>query len=204
MGKSRARVVIHYGQHLPTIAGSQPVKCSALMHLPVGWLAVDSLLQVQKMVCEVTVGLDSGDEWQSGRVSGTAAFQPVAASKAVASDSEAFDEACSKHNLQVEQMRQLLHDDGSQDMLDWGQRLGPSDLTDFPSNLKKAPPQLSRCGLKIPDPHIAVKSVCHNLPAKVDLPVREAPLGWLSAVRPKFRAEARRRVEAFRKKTLLG
>ena len=136
-GEADGSIDIHYGQCLPDIPRAKSVACSELVYLPVGQLAVESLLQVERMVREVTVGSSSSDQWQSGRVAGSAAFQASTATELTHDDLKAFEVACEAHDVQVEEMRSKLRADGSQDMLDWEQRLGPTDLIDFPDNLKK-------------------------------------------------------------------
>ena len=68
MGVSRARAVIHYGAELPVVDGAQPLAIEAVMHLPVGELAVAALAQVIRMVTSVQVNTNEADGWQSGRV----------------------------------------------------------------------------------------------------------------------------------------
>ena len=74
MGSSRARAVIHYGQALPSIQGAEAHLIKDVMHLPIGERAVMALLQVERMVSDVRVGSATKTSWQSGRISGTAAY----------------------------------------------------------------------------------------------------------------------------------
>ena len=62
MGVSRARAVIHYGAELPVVDGAQPLAIEAVMHLPVGELAVESLAQVTRMVTSVQVNTNEAEE----------------------------------------------------------------------------------------------------------------------------------------------
>ena len=200
MGRSKARAVIHYGQELPIIEGAEAVLISDVMHLPVGELATRALVQVLRMVREVSVGASEASTWVSGRVSGTAAYQPVLAGEPTTEEEQAFLVQWLGHEEHLDEMRAILKQDGSEDMMDWEPLLCPTDMSDFPANLRKPMKQLEWCGMEIPDPHKPVNTEWLPLPKKQNLPVRPAPQGWLSAVLPKFRKEAKGRVCAFQKK----
>ena len=90
MGRSKARAIIHYGQELPSVEGAEAVLISDVMHLPVGELATRALLQVLRMVREVSVGDTDASVWVSGRVSGIVAYQPVLAGESTAEEEKAF------------------------------------------------------------------------------------------------------------------
>ena len=203
MGRSKARAVVHYGQELPVIEGAEPVLISDVMHLEIGELATKALLQVLRMVREVSVKGSEAVGWTSGRVSGAAAHQPRLIREPTPAEEQAFFAQFWSHESCIEEMSDLLKEDGSADMLEWEQRLGPTDMADFPENLRKPAEALEWCGLEIPDPHVAVDTEWQPLPSRKELPVRPAPLGWLSAVRPKFRQAARDRVFSFQKKLTL-
>lgn len=200
MGRSKARAIIHYGQELPAVEGAEAKLISDVMHLAVGELATKALLQVLRMVKEVSVGDSEQSTWTAGRVSGTAAYAPGLAAEASREEQQAFALQLLEHEGHLQDMRAILKADGSADMLEWEQRLCHTDMADFPANLRKPAQELEWCNLEIPDPHQSVVTNWQPLPAKQALPVRPAPLRWLSAVRVEFRAAARDRVCAFQKK----
>ena len=70
---------------------------------------------------------------------------------------------------------------------------------EIPVSLQKPLPTLDYSGLLLPDPHkpVATKWQPLSLLDRVDLHVRQAPQGWLSAVRARYRKEAARRVDSF-------
>ena len=203
MGVSTARATIYYSQSLPRIDGASAVPISQIMHVPAGELAVQALLQVERMVKTVRVGSGAASSWESGRVAGTVAHQEDAVAPLPASSAEAFDALAAKHDEQIEIMRGLLEEDGTEEMLTWEMRLCPTDLTEYPEALRVVFPELSWCGVAVPDPHEPEASEWQPLPQKLNLPERPAPQGWLSAVVPKWRAEAKRRVDSFRNKLTL-
>ena len=173
------------------------------MHLEVGELAMKALLQIRRMVRGVTIGSLETSGWLSGRVSGTAAHEPKLAGETTADEERAFQSEWLEHERSLKQMSELLNEDGSRDMLEWEQRLGPTDMADFPANLRRPADKLDWCRLDIPDPHTPVATEWQPLPAKLDLPLRPAPQGWLTAVRPEYRRAAKDRVGAFQKKLTL-
>ena len=185
MGASRARTVIFFGQDLPIVAGAAAVPMSEAMHLPVGELAVASLAQVQRMVSDVVINTDAIDGWQSGRVSGTAAFQQEQTSAPDETEEAAFKQQFQHHEASIDSMRTRLKEDGSSGMLDWEQRLTYTDLSDFPHSLRKPSDKLQWSDAVVPDPHLQVETDWLKLPNKKQFPERRAPQGWLSAVRAK-------------------
>jgi site-specific DNA-cytosine methylase len=199
MGQSTARAIIYYDQELPTVSGAVAKPISGLLHLPVGDLAVQALLQVERMVKQVHVGMDEERTWRSGRVSGTASFEAEEAT-CQGCDADAFEEEVQRHDCSIETMRQILREDGSDEMLTWEARLSPTDMADFPPALKRKLQVLDWCGIPVPDPHVPVETEWLPLPKKQELEPMPAPLRWLSAVRKPFRQEAKRRVDSFRHK----
>ena len=199
-GNSRARTVIWYDQKLSHLLEANAVKISDVLGLPVGQLAVDALAQVQRMVSDVVINSEHSGGWQSGRVAGSAAYQHEQLSGACAEEEKAFLQQMQQHEESVIEMRSVLEADGSDEMLQWMQMLSPTDLAEFPAALRRPMSKLDWCGVAVPDPHVAVETDWQPLPGHVELPERPAQQGWLSAVRPGFRTEARRRVKSFQKK----
>ena len=200
LGNSRARAVVHYDQQMPSCDGATRVAVSSVMHLPIGELAVAAMLQVQRMVAGVDVGDQPVGPWVSGRVAGTAAYQPELDETASDVDEEAFQLLQQKHESSISTMSALLQNDGSDDMLDWEKRLAPTDLSDYPSSQREGQAELEWSGLVVPDPHTPVDTKWSPLPEKDELLRRHAPQGWLSAVRRDYRPAACDRVKAFQKK----
>lgn len=132
MGTSRARAVSHYAQLPLVICGALPVPVSEVMHLSIGESAMESLLHVERMVKEVSVGSSHNVSWSSGRVSGTVAFRPELKTEASKSEEKAFGRQHQQHEANIDAMRELLLRDGSEDMESWAQRLGLTDMANFP------------------------------------------------------------------------
>ena len=200
MGNSRARSVICFPSNLRCPEGSQfirvaDVKCPATREL-----AVAAFAQVMRMKGVVDTSGLPVDGWQSGRVSGTAAYHPEVRDEPVSQD---FLDSVVIHEAGQGKLSDLLSADGSQSMLDWMDRIAPVDLSDIPEALRQPVPKLEWCSELLPDPHIPVCTDWQELPPQQKLPKRPAPNGWLTAVRPKFRAEAARRVNSFSKKMTL-
>ena len=207
MGASVARSVIWYGQEMPSLRGAQELPIAEVMHLPIGELAVGAIMQVRRMVSEVMEASSEDDRWHSGRVAGTAAFEYGATTTSNASHSVgnvegtvAFQHQVKKHEADVNDLRAILKADHSEDMCQWEQMLSHTDMQDFPEALKRPMPQLSWSGALIPNPHVPVQTDWQPLPKQANLPKRDAPQGWLLAVRPSYRQEAMRMVLAFQKK----
>ena len=202
MGNSRARSIICFPSGLHCPEGSQfirvaDVKCPATREL-----AAAAFAQVMRMKGVVDTSGLPVDGWQSGRVSGTAAYHPEVKDQPV---SEEFLESVAIHEAEQSRLSNLLSDDGSQSMLDWMDRIAPVDLADIhvPEALRQPVPKLEWCSELLPDPHIPVHTEWQELPSHQELPKRPAPNGWLAAVIPKFRSEAARRVHSFSKKMTL-
>ena len=175
MGASRARTVIIYVPSTPHILSASRVKISALMHLPVGELAVRALSFVERMAKVVIVEHCEASGWQSGRVSGSVAYQTPDASAAAGDELQAFLKQAVEHEESVTLLRTLLTNDASADILHWEQRLLGTDLSDFPESLKRPQVKLTWSQATIHDPHQPAETEWQPLPAKVHLPVRPAP-----------------------------
>ena len=83
---------------------------------------------------------------------------------------------------------------------EWAQSISLLCTDEIPAALLRPLKISDWSGLLLPDPHEPIQTDWQALPNKVDSPTRPAPQGWLSAVRPQYRAEAARRVRAVTKK----
>ena len=159
-----------------------------------------------------------GQDWASGRVHGTAAFEPDrdgrlakgagtcdqceegAGGSGGAEDSEAFFLRAAQQDEQQEILRRMLIEDGTEDMQNWANQIGPTDLSEVPPSLHRPLAHLDWSGVLLTDPHEAIDTDWQPLPPSPVAEVREAPLGWLSAVRPMYRAGSKRRFDSFMRK----
>ena len=104
------------------------------------------------MAREVTANGSEAVGWTSGRVSGTAAHQTKLAGGPTEAEEQIFLAQHLEHESCLMEMSELLKADGSDEMLEWEQRLCPTDKADFPANLRRPAEKLDWCGLEIPDP----------------------------------------------------
>ena len=121
MGASKARAVIHYGQNFPQVDGARPRAIADAMQLPIGELAVAALLQVQRMATGVDTErqtAETAESWVSGRVAGSAAYQPLLCGSPDEGSKAAFSAMLLRHEASVTRMRERLREDGSQDMME--------------------------------------------------------------------------------------
>ena len=199
-GPSHSRAVIYYGVELGAAQGASLIKIADVLNTPLGELAVAALAQVQRMAGSVTVNHLSSDGWQSGRVAGTAAHQEQEETAASRVDLDAFEEIVRDHNAAADVLKALLNQSQDKAISEWAQNLLPLSTEEVPTSLMKPLGKLEWSQLQLPNPHTPIETKWQSLPAKVELPRRAAPQGWLTAVRQKHRAEAARRARAFAKK----
>ena len=200
MGNSRARAVICFAAQLQPPTGAAFVKVSEVRDAIAREASAAALAQVMRMKGEVDVSGLPVSGWESGRVSGTAAYHPEPSQRSVPQE---FYSELQKHKRAQGKLEAHLDADASQYMLDWKARLSPFHLDDISDCLKQPLIDLDWCGILLPDPHTPVETERSSLPQQQELPRRPAPNGWLSAVRPIYRVEARRRVKSFAKKMTL-
>lgn len=200
MGLSRARAIVYYTTGLEARNRASLVPIEDTLGTELGDLAVAALAQVQRMVGITTVNPTAAAGWQSGRVAGTAAYHTPDICPADEQERAAFAEVIHGHEVQQKRLHQLLVADGSHEMLGWTEALKPTCTDEVPASLKVPLPELEWSKLLIPNPHQPVDTKWQALPEKQELLHREAPQGWLSAVRAPYRSEAARRVRSFSKK----
>lgn len=162
--------------------------------------AAAALAQVLRTKCSVKVAGLPLFGWESGRVAGTAAYHPEPSQCSMPPE---FDSELQRHKASQDKLETLLDADGSQYMLDLKARLAPFNLGELPDSLKQPLTRLEWCDILLPDPHTPVETQWCALPEPKMLPKRPAANGWLSAVRQRYRSEAKRRVDAFAKKMTL-
>ena len=95
-------------------------------------LVAAALAQVVRMKGVVDTSSIPVNGWESGRVSGTAAYHPVVRDADV---SQEFLDSVVAHQAAQERLSSILEEDGSQSMLDWKAWLAPNDLSDLPPTL---------------------------------------------------------------------
>ena len=201
-GCSSLRAIVYYDVSISAAAadGARLVKIDSVLASPLGELAVAAMAFVTRMKGEVMVNSAPGSKWESGRVSGTAAYQVVGTGDHCKQSISAFEEQINKHNAAAERLRCRLVGCKNVSVAEWAQNVTPLETSEVPDELRKPLSELEWSGLRFAEPHEPVQSEWQPLPARKVLPTRDAPQGWLSAVLPAYRAEAARRVRAFTKK----
>ena len=203
-GCSSLRAIAYYDVSIPAAAadGARLVKIDSVLASPLGELAVAAMAFVTRTKGEVMVNSAPESAWETGRNSGTAAYQVLGTGDHCnqSSAASAFEEQINKHNAAAERLRCRLMGSENVSVVEWSQNVTPLETSEVPNELRKPLSALEWSGLRFADPHEPVQSEWQPLPARKILPTRDAPQGWLSAVVPAYRAEAARRVRAFTKK----
>ena len=113
--------------------GAEFVKVSEVRDTVAREAATAALAQVLRMRGDVDVaGMPVGG-WESGRVSGTAAYHPESSQMDVPPE---FYSGLQRHKAAQDKLESYLESDGSQYMLDWRARLSPFNLDEVPDSLK--------------------------------------------------------------------
>ena len=199
-GPSVQRAVVYYGMEVAAAEGARLERADCMLDTPLGELAVAALTQVAKMKGETLVNPSSGGSWETGRLSGTAAYHPADQGQPSEVDLGSFERTVKRHNEEANKLELLLSSSNDEKVVEWSQNIVPLETSEVPDALRRPLTSLEWSELELPDPHIPVQTEWQPLPERRSLPTRRAPQGWLSAVRPTYRAEAARRVRAFTKK----
>ena len=146
MGNSRARAIVCFAQHLDPPRNADLIRVVDITAPEARELAAAALAQVMRMKVTVQAGT-TGNAWQSGRVTGTAAHQTEMRTKGAPAE---FSLQIERHERAQSQLDSLLKNDASPDMADWRARLAPNNLDEVPDSLKVPVGNWPWCALELP------------------------------------------------------
>jgi hypothetical protein len=196
----RLRAVVVCAESLPTTSVFSWSDLKDLGDSFVALLATEALAQWQRFS---SVARDPPvSSWLTGRVVGAAAWAPASDSTASVEDVREFDRALGRASVHKAALRARLAESSCEYLQEWSLVDGECDVSEIPRELRApfCPSSMEHSKLLFQNPHAPIVSEWAPLPVAVDNVAREAPLRWLSAVRPQFRQEAKRRVDSFQRK----
>ena len=135
--------------------------------------------------------------WATGRIGGKAAYQHDAKVAMAGAPDNSQWRAAVENCLNAEgELKAKLMADSSEHaeyLRSWVDIATPLDVSDLPGHLHTTfePAEGDWCDLAKDDPHAPICTKYLPLPAPHGLSIRPAPLGWLPAVVPSRRGEAK-------------